>query len=87
MSSLVLDVWSKGIEAPLYAVGLMQSPPRRFAAFTGATALGLWAFKPLSLFDRNGKPLVGYIYGNQDGPYLDWMMLSGFVGVMSVVFI
>lgn len=88
MANILADVWGLAIERPLDKIGLMQAPGRRFIAFTGASALILWIFKPQSLFDKEGKPYKSALYsGDKTSPPLDWGMASLLIGALSVIFI
>ena len=86
MSSKVVQVYETVIEKPLLVLGLMQSPMKRFAFFSIATAVTLASLQPKALFE-DGKPRPWIINSKLNGATLNWVLLSLLVGVLSVTFI
>ena len=84
----VTDIWFKYVERPLDSVGLLQSPVKRFGAFSAATMGILYLTKPKTLFDAQGKPFPSSLMSTETYSIpMDWVTTSLFVGVLSVLFI
>ena len=76
-------VYQAVVERPLFLIGLMQSPLKRFSFFTIATAVTLATLQPKALFeDSKSRPWI--INSKLDGATLNWVLLSLFAGFLSV---
>lgn len=83
------QVWENFVEKPLDAVGLLNSPIKRFAAFGIGAAGLLYVTKPVALFDQTTKKPYPSALVNQgvDAVPIDWITASVGFGVASIVFI
>ena len=78
-SELISAFWRDNIEYPLDKVGLLRNRTKRFAVFTAGSALALWLLKPTALFDEEGNP-------RKEVP-VHWTIVSGLIGVSSLLFV
>jgi hypothetical protein len=81
-------IWLNYVETPLDKVGLLESPLKRFGAFTVGTMGLLYITKPRTLFDAQGKPFPSTLLSNEPKSVpVNWIATSIFVGVLSILFI
>jgi len=83
------EIWLNYVERPLDAVGLLQSPLRRFTAVTLGTAGILYIIKPRSLYSQDGTPYPIALMNPKENKSVpvNWIFASLFMGVLSVLFV
>lgn len=86
--NLFFALWDNVIEYPLFKLGLMENPIKRFTVFSTGTALAVWIFKPKGLFDKEGSSYPSSIYSNDKSAVkVDWITASVIVGALGVLII
>ena len=86
----VLTLYDKVIEpvTDTLGIGYYNSPFRRFAVVTTATALALWVAKPIGLFDKDGHARPWTVSTNSYmATPMPWYIVAGLAGTLSVLFI
>lgn len=77
----VLDPFTEGF-------GLAESTPRRFLFFAGVAAVGLWLYKPDSMFKPDGSQRQAkFIEGGSDATPITWWAASLTVGTAAALFL
>jgi hypothetical protein len=87
MSAALAKFWGNVVEPPFVFLGLHDKPARRFFVVSGLSALGLWLYKPKSLF-YEGRPRPMSMFSDSDKAVpIDWTIVCAIVGGFTVVFI
>jgi hypothetical protein len=90
MAKLVQDFWTVALEQPLASLNLLDNRAKRFAVVTAASGIIIYAIKPKGLFDKKGQPYAQKLPGvkrNEPSVMMNWLTLSSFIGVMSVLLV
>ena len=69
-------------------IGIYNSLYQRFVVVTLATGVAFWTFKPIGLFDQDGKAREWAWSSHTSGATpIPWYFMSGLAGALSILFI